>query len=76
MTPSVRAGHKRAARPKTIAMIPRKLKIHQYFETALIIDVLPSKTEYTFLNPSSLNHHVVTKEQLENTLKSVDRQGK
>jgi hypothetical protein len=43
MTPIVRAGHKRAAKPKAIAISPRKVKTHQYFETALIMHVPPAK---------------------------------
>jgi len=43
MTPSVRAGHKRAAKPKAIAISPRKVKTHQYFEIALIMHVPPFK---------------------------------
>jgi hypothetical protein len=49
MPPSVGGGRKRAAKPKTIATIPHRLKIHRYFETALIIDVLPSKIEFGFV---------------------------
>jgi len=57
-------------------MIPRKAKIHQYFETALIIDFPPSKNEYALDKPFYLNHQVATNPQFENTLKLVDRQGK
>jgi len=46
MTPSVRAGHKREARPKAIAMTPRKVKTHQYFEIALIIKFHPFIKEF------------------------------
>jgi hypothetical protein len=45
MTPSVRAGHKRAAKPKAIARSPRKVKTHQYFEIALIIKFPPFKKD-------------------------------